>query len=201
MRRNIILFALVLIVSAAASFFLVFKPQSEKITETKANADAAEAKIPQLQAELRRREGLKADEPRLRAEAQRFNDAVPDAPQLSDFIRKVQEAASGSRVNWMAATHTPPTSGAAGVQEIAMTITVDGGYLPVKDFITRMEGLGRAVKIGTVDLTSSDPNAAGGKSTTRALSYSAKLGVKMFVSSPSTAPPAAASPASVTPAT
>lgn len=192
MRRNIIIFVLIMLAVLVAWYFLIFTPQSNKIDETAAAADGAEQQARALRLEVERLRELEKQAPQLRERAAKADTAIPGDPQLAQFILQVQEAADASGVDWVSVAPTPPaappeaaTPDARAVLEVILEMSVEGGYFQVQDFITRLETLSRAVKVAKVALTS------GSDQPTR---LEASLGMKMFVSAPAP-PPAPTTPA------
>lgn len=188
MRRNILIFALVMLAVLVAWFFLIWTPQANKIEETTAAADQTEQQARALKLEVDRLRELERQAPQLRERAAKADTAIPGDPQLAQFILQVQEAADASGVDWVSVAPTPPAAApdtaapdARAVLEVVLDMSVQGGYFQVQDFITRLETLSRAVKIGSVGLT------AGSDEPTR---LEASLSMKMFVSAPAPAPTA-----------
>lgn len=188
-----IILVLASILVSAASFFLVFKPQTEKIEQTRVLADETEAKARALRVELQRLRELQKNAPKLREEAAKLDAAMPNDPQLAQFILQVQEAATASGIDWLSVNPTPPAPAAPpqpGVLEVSITMGVEGGYFQVQDFLVRLETLSRAVKILNLNLSASGDEAGGGSP-----KLTSALTMKMFVSSAAQAPPPAAAPA------
>ncbi len=187
MRRNFLIFVLVVIATAVLYFFFVFSPQSERIKEASESADAAEAKVSRLTLELRRLQALQKDAPRLRQEAQVLDSAMPNDPQLAQFLLMVQEQADASGIDWISVNPAPPIVGPQpNVSEITIAMNVSGGYFQVQDFLVRLETLSRALKIDTLGLTplaAAEGDSAGGSP-----ELTTSLTMKMFVSSISAAP-------------
>jgi Tfp pilus assembly protein PilO len=194
MRLRIAIFLLILAGVSALAFVGVFRPQTTKISDTRKETEATKERISQLQLELGQLQALQKQAPELRARAQRVDAAIPSDPQLAQFILQVQDAATKSGIDWMSVSPTPPAPAAAtgtqggtgqpqggtqgqpqgAVSEVAINMSVNGGYFQVQDFLTRLETLGRAVKISGVTLA---PGSAG------LPQLAASLTMKMFVAS------------------
>jgi Tfp pilus assembly protein PilO len=183
MRRNLVIFAVAAVAAVVLFFFLAFTPQSRKIKDTQAQTQVQEQKAESLQNELTRLQALQKQAPQLREKAVKLDTALPSEPQLAEFILAVQDASNTSGIDWISISQSPPAgaSGAGGVQEINISMSVAGGYFQVQDFLVRLETLSRAVKIGTISLS---PGATAGGANALACS----LSMKMFVS---TQPPVA----------
>lgn len=189
MRRNAIIFALALIAVTVAYFFLVFSPQGGRISETRDQADAEEQRVTQLQAELSRLQALQRQAPQLRERAQQLDTAIPADPQLAQFILQVNEAAIASGVDWLSTSQSLPApvqAAPAGTtySSVNVSLQVTGGYFQVQDYIARLEGLARAVKVGSLALAPGELPQ-----------LSAALTLQMYVSPPAApVPPAAPAP-------
>lgn len=187
MRRNVLIAVLAAIAVAVLAFFLVFKPQTDKIAQTRADAQTTEDQVEALRLELSRLQALQQDAPKLRDEAIKLDAAVPNDPQLAAFILQIQEAANASGIEWISVAPTPPAAAnppQTGVQEVSVALNVEGGYFQVQDFLVRIESLPRAVKVGAVSLSAQAATAGSPR-------LAASLTMKMFVSSNPNAPAAA----------
>jgi Tfp pilus assembly protein PilO len=156
MRRNILIFVLILVAVTVAAFLLVYRPQSQNITEAREEADVAEQDVQRLRLELARREALREQAAELRAEAVRLDAAMPtDDPQLARLILQLQESADASGIEWISVSPSLPAAveGNPGVLEINLSLNVQGGYFQVQDYITRLENLARAVKVLSTGLS------------------------------------------------
>lgn len=190
MRRNLLITVLAMVVVAVLAFFLVFKPQSDKIAQAREDVQAAQDNVERLRLELARLQALQQQAPKLREEATKLDAAVPNDPQLAAFILQVQDAANASGIEWMSVSPTPPATPAnaqapvqTSVQEVVVAMNVEGGYFQVQDFLVRLEGLPRAVKIGNVTLSAQTGTGGSPRLT-------ASLNMKMFVAAPAPVAPA-----------
>lgn len=159
MRRNILIFVLILVAITVLAFLLVFRPQSQNITEAREEADAAEQEVQRLRLELQRRQALREEAAELRADAVRLDAAMPtDDPQLARLILQLQESADASGIEWISVSPSLPQAveGDPSVLEVNLSLNVQGGYFQVQDYITRLENLARAVKILSTGLSPSE---------------------------------------------
>lgn len=191
MRRNFIIFGVTLGLTTILAFFFVFSPQTTNIETTKQEALDAEARVTKLQLELHRLQELQKNAPKLREQATVLDAAMPNDPQLAQFILQVQDASNASGIEWLSIAPTPPAPGVAPqASEVAITMSVKGGYFQVQDFLSRLENLSRAVKIGNVGLSPTTIAGGGSPELTVAMT------MKMFVSNlPTAAAPPATAPA------
>lgn len=192
MRRNLIIFILTVVLLSVVYFFLVWRPQSGRISETKEQAEATEQEIEQAKLEIARLKALRDRAPELRQQAAKLDAALPGDPQLAQFILMVQDTANASGIDWLSISPSPPAAGQApappDVLIVNISMSVTGGYFQVQDFLVRIENLTRAVRIDSMSL------GAGPKGLPH---LAAGLSMKMFVAAPVPAPVAtpAATPA------
>jgi Tfp pilus assembly protein PilO len=180
-RRNIIILALILILVTVLYAVFVFRPQSTEIENATNAADAAEQQVTSLQAELKRLEALKERAPELRAQAVQLDAAMPSDPQQAQVILSLQEAADASGIDWLSvsASLPAPTEGNPEVFVVSLSLSVQGGYFQVQDYIVRLETLSRALKISSLSLAPSElPD------------LSASISLTMYVSQPTLDAPA-----------
>lgn len=153
MRRNLVVFVLVILVVVVLFFFLVFRPQSTRIGEARDRADQEEQRVESLRVELARLKALEQRAPELREQAAKLDTSLPSDPRLAEFILQMQEAANVSGIEWLSVSPTPPAAGAVpGVSVVAISMSVNGGYFQVQDFLVRIETLPRAMKVLSLSL-------------------------------------------------
>ncbi|MGH9194526.1 MAG: type 4a pilus biogenesis protein PilO, partial [Acidimicrobiia bacterium] len=116
MRRNVFLFFVIVLILGIAYFFLVWRPQSNKITETRTQAEQTEQQVEQIKLEIARLKALRDRAPELRQQAAKLDAALPGEPQLAQFILSVQEAANTSGIDWLSISPSPPAASAGGGQ-------------------------------------------------------------------------------------
>lgn len=150
-----------LIVAGVAAFlvcvlFFVFfiRPRQSNLSKVNQDIEAAEAENAQLRITLDRLQGLRAQSAELEATLEEIRGFVPEEDELPNFIFQVQEAANLAGVGFHQVTpelpKTPPEG--APLAEIRTTITAQGGYFSLQDFIRRLYALDRALRIDTLTL-------------------------------------------------
>lgn len=193
-RARLILSVLGVLVVLVAFFFLFIRPRQQELGQVREQIEAEEARTLQLQAELQRLQDLQANAPQLEAELARIRGFVPEDDEVPNFIFLVQDAANAAGVDFVQITPElpkPPPEGAA-VAEIRATIGAGGGYFAIQDFIRRLHGLDRAVRIDNISLAGSEDAATGDVTITFTST------ARIFFEAP--APPTAVDPATGLPA-
>lgn len=162
-RTRLILSVLAVLVVLALFFFFFIKPRQNELATVRDNIESERARTVQLQAELQRLQDLQANAPELEAELAKIRGFVPKDDEVPNFIFLVQDAANAAGVDFVSITPElpkPPPEGAA-LAEIRAQIGAGGGYFAIQDFIRRLHGLDRAVRIDNLSLTGSEDQETG----------------------------------------
>ena len=158
-RTRLVLAIVVAVLVNALFFFFVVRAKQSDLGEVRDQVEAAKNETQSLQAELHRRQELKADAPKLQAELNRLTQLVPQKNEVPNFIFQVEQAANQSGVDFVQITPEvpkPPPEGAT-LAEVRTTVAAEGGFFAIQDLIRRLYSLDRAVRIDNFDLTATDP--------------------------------------------
>jgi Tfp pilus assembly protein PilO len=126
-----------------------------------------------LRDQIKALEALKPKEAELKAQAELAKAEFPATPALPGLVDALQDAASLSGVEL--GTVAPATPEASTVNpllaEITTTVSVNGGYFEIQDFLVRLENLvkgsdparvaPRSVLVESVNLTAGSDEATG----------------------------------------
>lgn len=162
-RTRLILSILGVFVILIAFFFLFLRPRQQELAQVREDIETEEARTVQLESELQRLQDLQANAPQLEAELARIRGFVPQDDEVPNFIFLVQDAANAAGVDFVQITPElpkPPPEGAA-LAEIRTQIGAGGGYFAIQDFIRRLHGLDRAVRIDNIGLAGVEDPATG----------------------------------------
>jgi len=173
-RQELVLAAVGAFVVLVAATMLLIRPTRQATAEARADRDAAVADSQSLRDQIKALEAIKPKEAELKAEAELAKAEFPATPALPGLVDALQDAASVSGVGL--GTVAPSTPAASTVNptlaEITTTVSVNGGYFEIQDFLVRLENLvkgsdparvaPRSVLVESVSLTSgSDEQATG----------------------------------------
>ena len=160
-RTRLILSVLGVLVVLVAFFFFAIRPRQQELARIEEEISAEESRTNQLEAELARLKDLQANAPELQAELAKIRGFVPRDDEVPNFIFLVQDAANTAGVDFVQITPElpkPPPEGAA-LAEIRVTIGAGGGYFSIQDFIRRLHGLDRAVRLDNISLSGAEDEA------------------------------------------
>lgn len=192
-RRALLIGAGAAIAVLVLWFVLLWSPQGSRLNDAKARTAAAAAAEGTSRLELQRLQGLQAQEPLKRARLQTLEAAVPPEAFLGQFILDVNDTAIRSGIDFVSISQTPPAPGAAGLLEVKLSFSINGGYFQVLDFINRLEALPRLVSLDSVSFS---PLAAspGGPVSRISSSIVGRMFVAPAAPPPTTPPPPAPAP-------
>lgn len=200
-RRQLIVAGVVAVVITALFFLFLLSPKLKDISKTRDDVQTARAQQDTLNTQLAHLKDVKKNAPETTAKLAALSQYVPATPDLPGFILQVQNAATASSIDLQSIAPSPPTdvSGATGVQSISVSLTVQGGFFRMEDFLSRLENLQRAVEVRSFSLAP-QPSTISSE-----LTLSSTITLTMFVAQPNasargaTAAPAPATSASPSP--
>jgi type IV pilus assembly protein PilO len=195
-RRQVVIAAAAAIGVTALFFFILLKPKMDQISKTKDDVQAARGQVATLQTEIAHLQDVKRNAPQTMAKLAALSQYLPSTPDLPGFIRLVQDAATSSGLDLQSIAPSPPAAlpGSTGVQVISVTLTAQGGYFRIEDFLARLEQLERAVAVRSLALAPSQ------SAISSLVSLNTTITLNMFVAQPGasarggTTTPAALSP-------
>jgi hypothetical protein len=173
-RQELVLAAVGALLVLAVATLLLVRPTRQATAEARADRDAAVAESQSLHDQIKALEALKPKEAELKTQAELAKAEFPATPALPGLVDALQDAASLSGVEL--GTVAPATPAASTVNpllaEITTTVSVNGGYFEIQDFLVRLENLvkgsdparvaPRSVLVESVNLsTGSDEQATG----------------------------------------
>jgi Tfp pilus assembly protein PilO len=161
MRQRAPLIGVALAVLLAVGFwFLLYQPRNEEQAELEAETAQLQTRQQQLSNEIAQLEEIQANEVEIRAALARLEEYVPSGLAQPTTIRQFQQSADAAGVEILAvsfavpepAEGAPPTGQPDSVLgSIPVTMTLEGGYFQMVDFLRRIEvDVPRAVLVESV---------------------------------------------------
>jgi Tfp pilus assembly protein PilO len=170
MNRKVILATVGAVLGVAGLWYaLLWSPQSSALSKAKARTAAAVAKQSDLGTQLRSLQKAKLTLPDSQARLSRLANAIPDAPGEADLIDQVNGAAKAAGVDFLTMTPQAPSGGGktaataaskkqavSGVEDLTLSLTAQGSYFQLIDFMNRLTALPRLVVMDTVSVNGQD---------------------------------------------
>jgi Tfp pilus assembly protein PilO len=158
-RAPIIAGAVAVGVLILVMFFLVL-PKMNQVSSANDQLAQAQSQTVTLQSQLAALRQAQQDAPRARETIRRVEQSIPPTADQQGLILLLQNAADQSSVDLFTITPgTPVFDAASGVSTIPASLTVNGTYFAITEFLFRVETLPRAAKVLTVSLS---PTEGGG---------------------------------------
>lgn len=148
---------------AAGGWFLVLSPQRAKASDLQAQIDSTYQQIQLLHGKALEAKGV---EPVSAADLFRLSEAMPDRADMAGMLLELNQVAADSGITFDSIT--PQTAvPISGYQAIPITLTFDGTFYNLADFLYRLRNLvdvedgrlaatGRLFAIDTLDFSESE---------------------------------------------
>lgn len=189
--RVVVLGVLVGIVVVLIWNLLIFAPKGRDLSDAKKEAQAAQAIEPALRQALARLQEISKNGPEIAAQLDRLSAAVPTSPDLDGFILSANQIAVQSGIDWLSVSPSVIQAGTTGPSVIPLTVSIQGGFFQVLDYLNRLEDLGRLVIIDALNASAANAdngNGSGSASSTGAPTLAVTLTGRMFTMAAPVAP-------------
>ena len=149
---KIVLGAVLFVVIAGASAFLLIMPISERITVQEARKQQLATEIATVRAQVAELQRFRREVADLQAKLELLKVKLPTEKETPALYKSLSEAAQGAGlgVSLFQPREARPRD---YVAEIPITITAEGGYHQLGQFFEKVAGLPRVVKVGEMRLT------------------------------------------------
>jgi Tfp pilus assembly protein PilO len=144
---------------------LIFAPKGRDLSAAKKEAQAAQQVEAQLTQTLRALQEISKNGPEIAAKLDRLSAAVPTAPDLDGFILSANQIAVQSGIDWLSVSPSVAQPGTSGPSVIPLTMSIQGGFFQVLDYLNRLEDLGRLVIVDSINVTAAGAEGAGATGT------------------------------------
>ncbi len=194
----------VTVVVLVVVFLVLVQPKRSELSQVEVQLGDEQSQTITLQSELQRLRALAQQAPKLRTQLQKVRRAVPHRDDVADFIFDVQSAADAAGVDFVSVQPELPSVAPedSSLAEVKVTIGAGGDYFSLQDFVRRLYGLDRALRIDALTFTKS--SSAGGTSGSSSSGHEidAQMTARIFYEAPpgSTATAGAAATPTTTPA-
>lgn len=142
-------------IAAVAVLFVVFVvvPQFNELTTLDQSMQKADADIASAKALLTSRQQAKEQAAETQAQLTRLDNEIPDAPELPALIIDLQDTANEAGVVMDSLSPGKPAAPADGFQKIALAFNVQGQWDDVVEYLRRLQGLTRGVRVLSADVS------------------------------------------------
>jgi Tfp pilus assembly protein PilO len=142
-RSMLILLPLVAVALIVVSFVFLIKPQMDQAAELREEAAAIRTQQEQARGQIAALARVRETSPTVEAELAAISAIIPQDPALPSALRQFQMAAQDSGVTLTSMAPSAPTnaniSDAPNLASISWSLSIEGGYFQVVDFLRRLE--------------------------------------------------------------
>ncbi len=151
------------LVLAVIIIVVLILPKASQVTAKQRDLQTAQDQEQSLHLQLRQLQAAKAEAPKDRAALAALQALVPPTPDLPGLIRLLDEAAGQAGVTFMSVSPgqpAPATTG-AGVTTLPGQIMVTGSFFALEEYLIKLESLGRAASIQSMNIIPSAGSSSG----------------------------------------
>jgi type IV pilus assembly protein PilO len=200
--RNVLILGIAIIVALVLGYyFLLLGPLRAEYTDRKEERTAKEAQLAQLEQEVAQLEEVRRNAPEIEEELLELSKRIPSQPEIPTLLVQIEEIAVSANVTQLSvqpgAVEPPP--GGGDYLRIPITISLEGTYEELQDFVLRLRNLSRLVTINEVNYEVVEEEGADVGGIERLLQVEVLAEVYIQTQAPAqTAPAPQAPPAEVT---
>ncbi|BBL78921.1 hypothetical protein RxyAA322_07750 [Rubrobacter xylanophilus] len=162
-RRTLLIGALGILAAVVLSYLFLLSPLLDRLQSGVQEREQKEAQLARLREEVRRLEDVRRNAPELERQLLELSRRIPERPEIPTFIVQVEEVARASGVTQLSVEPgtpgAPETGGPYSV--VPVTMTFEGTYEEMQDFLLRMQNLVRLVTVNEVSYEPAEGAAAG----------------------------------------
>ena len=148
--RNILILGILgIVIVVIGYYFLLLSPLLQSLNEQAQAREDKQAQLEQVQQEVNELEEVRRNSPEIQSQLLELSKRVPTQPQIPTLVVQVEEIADASGVTQLTVDPEPPSAPAGGgdYQVVPVTMTFDGTYDQMQDFLLRTRNLTRLVTV------------------------------------------------------
>jgi type IV pilus assembly protein PilO len=169
-RNILILGILVLVVLAVAYYFLLFSPLRQKYLDRFDERVQKEQQLAGLEQSVAELENARRNAPEIERQILEYSKRIPEQEEIPTLVVQIEQVAEGAGVTQLLITPgaAGPGPGGGDFSVIPLTMSFEGTYENMTDFLLRVRNLSRLVTINELTYAEAEAAAAGGETTAAA---------------------------------
>jgi type IV pilus assembly protein PilO len=151
-RNVLILGLLVIVLLVVGYYFLILSPLLNNLDERAQERSDKEAQLANLQQEVAQLEAIRREAPEIQRQLLELSKRIPTQPEIATLVVQIEEIADASGVTQLRielGTPGPPPGG-GDFSIVPITMTFNGTYEQMQDFLLRTRNLARLVTVTSV---------------------------------------------------
>ena len=169
-RNILILGILVLVVLAVAYYFLLFSPLRQEYLQRFDERVQKEQQLAGLEQSVAELENARRNAPEIERQILEYSKRLPEQEEIPTLVVQMEQVAEGAGVTQLLITPgaAGPGPGGGDFSVIPLTMSFEGTYENMTDFLLRVRNLSRLVTINELTYAEAEAAAAGGETTAAA---------------------------------
>lgn len=157
-RNLLVLGAVGLVVLAVGFYLLLLGPLLENLDQQAEAREERQARLQGLEEDVARLEEVRRNSPELQRQLLELNKRIPDQPEFDTLVVQVEDIAEAAEVTQTRVERGDPVPPEGGgdftVQPITMSF--EGTYEELEDFLTRADALVRLITVNVINFEISE---------------------------------------------
>lgn len=162
--RNTLIFGILIILLVVVGFyFLLLSPLRSEFAARTEERESKEVQLQQLQQEVADLEAIAENSPDIERQLLELSKRVPTQPEVPSFVVQVEEISQAAGVTQLSIQpgESGPPEGGGDFSSIPITMTFEGTYEQLQDFMVRIQNLVRLVGVSEVSYENAEQEGEG----------------------------------------
>lgn len=169
--RNILIIGILLLIALAVGlYFLLFSPLLERMDQADTERSDKMAQVEQLQQQVQELKQIRDNAPEVERQILELSKRIPSQPEIPSLVVQIEEVAGASDVTQLLlqpeAPTGPPEGTSGDFSRVPITMSFEGTYDQMQDFLFRTRNLARLVTVNEVTYEPVEPEDAAEPSAT-----------------------------------
>lgn len=152
-RNTLIIGILIILALVVGYYFLLFSPLRSELTQRSEEQESKEQQLQQLQQQVAELEEVARNAPEIERQLLELSKRIPSQPEIPTLVVQVEEVAREAGVTQVSiepgAPEPPPEGG--DFARVPITMSFEGTYEQLQDFVGRILNLVRLVTINEIN--------------------------------------------------
>jgi type IV pilus assembly protein PilO len=151
-RNILILGVLIIVVLLVGYYFLLLSPLWTRYNETVQERSDKEAQLADLQQQVNELEEIRRNAPTIERQLLELAKRIPTQPEIPTLVVQIEEVATASGVTQVSIVpgSPGPPPGGGDFSVVPITMSFEGTYDQLQDFLFRTRNLARLVTVNSV---------------------------------------------------
>jgi len=159
-RDEIIVGVVAIVLVVAILFVALVRPQLAQLGKIGETRQEEEGRIKSAQAELGLLKAARSEALQVQADLIKVSNQVPDSPQVPSLVVEIQDLANVAGIKFVQIQPQPMTA-AGDYTTLPLTLTLQGQFFDVVDFMYRLQHLTRELRVADLDLSAETQGTEG----------------------------------------